>query len=80
MSYYVYVERLLNGGGKGGTQVVEKPVYVPPPVAPQPTEAATMESAATEEEEMSRTKAALKKGAKSLQIPASGTSRTTVGK
>lgn len=80
MSYYVYIERLLNGGGKGGTQVVEKPVYTPPPVAPRPAEAATQESADAPEEEEKRVRDAQKKGAKSLQIPASGTSRTTVGK
>jgi hypothetical protein len=69
----VEIERLMNGGGKGGgTQVVEKPVYTPPPVAPQPIEAATQEDAVTPEEEMKRKREALKSGTKSLQIPVSG--------
>lgn len=68
----VEIERLMNGGGKGGKTVVEKPVYTPPPVAPQPIEAATQEDAVTPEEEMLRKKEALKSGTKSLQIPVSG--------
>lgn len=68
----VEIERLMNGGGKGGSQVVEKPVYTPPPVAPQPIEAATQQDAVTPEEEMKRKKEALKSGTKSLQIPVSG--------
>ena len=59
---------------KGGSteSVVEKPVYTAPPAAPSPVEAATQEEAITPEEEMSRKKEALKKGAKSLQIPIAG--------
>lgn len=58
---------------KGGeTAVVETPTYTAPPAAPAPVEAATQEEAVTPEEEMSRKKEALKKGAKSLQIPVTG--------
>ena len=62
---------MVFGGGKGGG-VVEKPVYVPPPQAPQLDAAATQEDAVTPEEEMMRQKEATKKGAKSLQIPLEG--------
>jgi hypothetical protein len=65
----VEIERLMNGGGKGGAQVVEKPVYTPPPAAPAATEAATQDVAVTPEDEMNRKKEALKSGTKSLQIP-----------
>jgi hypothetical protein len=76
----VEIERLMNGGGKsGGSTVVEKPVYTPPPAAPQPTEAATMEMAQTPEEEQKRVRDAQRKGAKSLQIPMSGANTGTVG-
>lgn len=60
---------MVFGGGKGGGGVVERPVYVPPPQAPQLDAAATQEDAITPEEEMMRQKEATKKGAKSLQIP-----------
>lgn len=66
----------------GGEAVVEKPVYTPPPAAPAPVEAATQEEAVTPEEELSRKKEALKKGAKSLQIPtteAAGTQQVGTG-
>lgn len=69
--FIVEIERLMNGGGKGSTEVVEKPVYTPPPAAPQPAEAATQEDAVTPEEEMKRKQEALKSGTKSLQIPVS---------
>lgn len=62
---------MVFGGGKGGG-VVEKPVYVPPPQAPQLDAAATQEDAITPEEEAMRQREATKKGAKSLQIPVSG--------
>lgn len=68
----VEIERLMNGGGKGGSQVVEKPVYTPPPAAPQPIEAATQDVAVTPEEELKRKQEALKSGTKSLQIPVTG--------
>ena len=70
-SLVVEIERLMNGGGKGKTEVVEKPVYTPPPAAPAMTEAATQEDAVTPEEEMKRKQEALKSGTKSLQIPVS---------
>jgi len=60
---------MVFGGGKSRGGVVEKPVYVPPPQAPQLEEAATQEDAITPEEEMMRQREATKKGAKSLQIP-----------
>ena len=66
----------------GGEAVVEKPVYTPPPAAPAPVEAATQEEAVTPEVELSRKKEALKKGAKSLQIPtteAAGTQQVGTG-
>lgn len=67
-------------GGKGGGGVVEKPVYTPPPAAPNPVEAATQEDAITPEEEAMRKREATKQGAKSLQIPVSGAGATgTVG-
>lgn len=75
----VEIERLLNK--KGGETVVEKPVYTPPPVAPQPIEAATQEDAVTPEEEMKRKREALRQGTKSLQIPVTGEAggQSTVG-
>jgi hypothetical protein len=65
---------MVFGGGKGGggSKVVEKPVYVPPPAAPQLDNAATQEDAVTPEDEMMRQKESIKKGAKSLQIPLAG--------
>lgn len=65
------------GGGKGGSTVVEKPVYTPPPVAPATIEAATQEAAVTPEEEMRRKQEALKSGTKSLQIPVTDAGATT---
>lgn len=75
------IEGINFGGGKGGSSVVEKPVYVPPPAPPAINEAVTQEEAVSPEEEMKRTKEALKQGAKSLQIPVTGgsTSGGTVG-
>lgn len=65
---------------KGGSQVVEKPVYTPPPAAPAMTEAATQQAAVTPEEEMKRKREAMRQGAKSLQIPVAGDVGTgTVG-
>lgn len=63
----------FGGGGKGGGDSVQTPVFVPPPVAPSISEAATQESAVTPEEEAKRKKEATKSGAKSLQIPTTGT-------
>jgi hypothetical protein len=54
---------------KGGSTVVEKPVYTPPPAAPAVEEAAMQEEAITPEEEMKRKRDAMKQGTKSLQIP-----------
>ena len=70
------------GGGKGGGG--SQPVYVPQPApatpaapvipAPAPvTEALTQDTAATPEEEAKKLKEANKAGAKSLQIPLTGT-------
>lgn len=66
---------------KGGTQVVEKPVFVPPPAAPKMAEAATQQDAVTPQEEQLRKREAAKMGAKSLQIPLTGADATsnTVG-
>lgn len=55
---------------KGGSTVVEQPVYTPPPPAPTPASASTQAEAVTPEEEAMRKKEAQKSGAKSLQIPA----------
>ena len=65
------------GGGKGGGG---GPVYIPQPApaavstpAPAPvTEAVTQDTAATPEEEAKKLKEANKAGAKSLQIPLTG--------
>lgn len=59
---------------KKGGGVVEKPVFVPPPAAPQMTEAATQVEAVTPEQEAMRKREALKTGTKSLQIPLTGSS------
>ena len=77
----VEIERLMNGGGKGGSQVVEKPVYTPPPAAPAIQEAVTQDMAVTPEEELKRKQEALKSGTKSLQIPVTTDAATsgTVG-
>lgn len=65
-------------GGKGGGSV---PVYTPEPytepVAPPVAEAATQDIADTPEEEAAKIKQANKLGAKSLQIPLTGTNTTT---
>ena len=78
---FVAVMGINAGGGKGGGSVVEKPVFVPPPVAPAVNEAATQEEAVTPEEEMKRKREAVKQGTKSLQIPMTGggTPETSVG-
>lgn len=78
---FVHVMGAQAGGGKGGGSV-ETPVFVPPPVAPAVSEAATQDSAVSPEEEMKRKREATKSGAKSLQIPTTGTTTTqtsTVG-
>ncbi len=62
---------------KGGSTVVEKPVYVPPPAAPTPASAATQQDAMTPEEEAKKKLEAQKAGAKSLQIPVTGGAATT---
>ena len=65
---------------KSGTQVAEKPVFVPPAAAPKMAEAATQQAAVTPQEEQLRKREAAKMGAKSLQIPITGTDTTaTVG-
>lgn len=65
---------------KGGSQVVEKPVFVPPAAAPKAAEAATIQDAVTTQEQQLRKREAAKMGAKSLQIPVSGQGATpTVG-
>lgn len=68
---------------KGGSTVVEKPVYTPPPAAPTPASASTQAEAVTPEEEEMKKKEAQKSGAKSLQIPvvagAGGGGTGTVG-
>lgn len=65
------------GGGKGGGG--SQPIYIPQPAAavstpaPAPvTEAVTQDIAATPEEEAKKLKEANKAGAKSLQIPLTG--------
>lgn len=65
------------GGGKSAT--APAPVYTPPPAAPSAAEAVTQVDAVTPEEEMARQKEAIKKGAKSLQIPISSTTSTADG-
>lgn len=65
---------------KGGSQVVEKPVFVPPAAAPKVAEAATLQQAVTPQEEQMRKREAAKMGAKSLQIPVTDVANTgTVG-
>ena len=65
-------------GGGGGMQ----PIYMPAPAAvstpaPAPvTEAVTQDTAATPEEEAKKLKEANKAGAKSLQIPLTGSTTT----
>ena len=67
------------GGGKGGGGGMQ-PIYMPEPAAvsspapaPAPvTEAVTQDTAATPEEEAKKLKEANKAGAKSLQIPLTG--------
>ena len=65
------------GGGKGGGGGMQ-PIYMPAPAAvstpaPAPVkEAVTQDTAATPEEEAKKLKEANKAGAKSLQIPLTG--------
>lgn len=71
--------KFYGGGGKGGGG---GPVYIPQPTpaavstpAPAPVqEAITQDIAATPEDEAKKLKEANKSGAKSLQIPLTGTS------
>lgn len=71
--------KFYGGGGKGGG--ASQPIYIPQPApaavttpAPAPVlEAATQDIAATPEEEAKKLKEANKSGAKSLQIPLTGT-------
>lgn len=65
------------GGGKGGGSSTPQTIYMPAPAvttpAPAPvTEAVTQDTAATPEEEAKKLKEANKAGAKSLQIPLTG--------
>ena len=65
------------GGGKGGGSSTPQQIYMPAPAvstpAPAPvTEAVTQDTAATPEEEAKKLKEANKAGAKSLQIPLTG--------
>lgn len=70
--------KFYGGGGKGGG--ASQPIYIPQPApaavstpAPAPvTEAVTQDTAATPEEEAKKLKEANKAGAKSLQIPLTG--------
>lgn len=72
------LELKFYGGGKGGAS---QPIYIPQPApaavstpAPAPvSEAVTQDTAATPEEEAKKLKEANKSGAKSLQIPLTGT-------
>lgn len=77
--------KFYGGGGKGGGGGKTKHIYMPSPVAtptpatptpapaPAPvTEAVTQDTAATPEEEAKKLKEANKAGAKSLQIPLTG--------
>lgn len=65
---------------KKGGGVVEKPVFVPPAAAPKLAEAATIQDAVTTQEQQLRKREAAKMGAKSLQIPLTGTDTSgTVG-
>ena len=73
--------KFYGGGGKGGGG---QTVYVPQPAAstvmkaPTPTmEAVTQDVAATPEEEAKKLKEANKSGAKSLQIPLTGSTSAT---
>jgi len=61
---------LEGGGGKSGGERLQKPKYTPPAAAPAVEAAATTVLAETPEEEDRKKKAALKLGAKSLEIPA----------
>lgn len=71
--------KFYGGGGKGGGGKTQK-IYMPAPAAvstpapaPAPiTEAVTQDVAATPEEEAKKLKEANKSGAKSLQIPLTG--------
>ena len=74
--------KFYGGGGKGGGGGGMQPIYIPQPAAavstpapaPAPvTEAVTQDIAATPEEEAKKLKEANKAGAKSLQIPLTGT-------
>ena len=76
--------KFYGGGGKGGGG--SQPIYIPQPApaaistpapAPAPvTEAVTQDIAATPEEEAKKLKEANKAGAKSLQIPLTGSTTT----
>ena len=76
--------KFYGGGGKGGGSGKTEKIYMPAPAAvaqpvatPAPaapvTEAVTQDTAATPEEEAKKLKEANKSGAKSLQIPLTGT-------
>ena len=75
--------KFYGGGGKGGGSGKTEKIYMPAPAAvstpvstpaPAPvTEAVTQDTAATPEEEAKKLKEANKAGAKSLQIPLTGT-------
>ena len=70
------------GGGGGKTKYVymPSPAATPTPVTPAPapvSEAVTQDTAATPEEEAKKLKEANKSGAKSLQIPLTGTTAAT---
>ena len=78
--------KFYGGGGKGGGSGKTEKIYMPAPaaLAPAPasvttpapapvTEAVTQDTAATPEEEAKKLKEANKAGAKSLQIPLTGT-------
>ena len=65
------------GGGKGGGSSTPQQIYMPAPAVTTPaqapvTEAVTQDTAATPEEEAKKLKEANKAGAKSLQIPLTG--------
>lgn len=82
--------KFYGGGGKGGGGKT-KNIYMPAPAAvsqpvPQPvaapaptpvTEAVTQDTASTPEEEAKKLKEANKSGAKSLQIPLTGSTSTS---
>ena len=77
--------KFYGGGGKGGGGGKTEKIYMPSPAALAPvatpvtpapapvTEAVTQDTAATPEEEAKKLKEANKAGAKSLQIPLTGT-------